>query len=515
MTDESPAGAPLGAGPFVLALDIGTSSVRASIYDREGQPVQRVRRVQLACRWRTTDAGGMEIRAGELMDQVFAALDEAVSELRRERIAVAAVGIATFWHSLLGTAQDGKPLTPVYGWGDTRARSAVQRLHELLDEATVHRRTGCFFHPSYPSAKLVWLRETMPGTFRDVRWWVGFGEHLALELFGQRACSLSMASATGLLDVHRLAWDDEMLSATGIGPQALFPLAGLDSPQSPLRSPYASRWPELAHIPWLPAVGDGACANIGSGAVGDGILGLTVGTSAALRSVRTAAAGADLEVPFGLWAYRLDASRWVTGGALSNGGSVVAYLERTLALAPAAQREAALAGMRPDGHGLTVLPLLLGERSPGWHPSARAAIVGATQDTQPLELLRASLEAVALRLSRVHSLMEGALGSTLSIIGSGGALHASAAWTQIICDALQRPLTLPSDGETTSRGAALLALEHIGAIDDVGSAQPCSGSLFRPDPSRAATYDAAAARQQELETLLLPWMEKYRKQSDQ
>jgi gluconokinase len=106
--------------------------------------------------------------------------------------------------------------------------------------------------------------------------------------------------------------------------------------------------------------------------------------------------------------------------------------------------------------------------------------------------------------------MEGAFGSTESIIGSGGALHASAAWTQIICDALQRPVTLPADGETTSRGAALVALEHIGAIDDIGSAPPCSGSLFRPDPRRAATYEAAVARQRDLEELLLPWLEKNR-----
>ena len=492
-----------------MSLDVGTSSVRASIYDARGAPVQRVKRVQIACQWRTTAAGGMEIRADELLDHVVAAVDEMATKLRTAGLEVRAVGIATFWHSLLGISADGKPLTPVFGWGDTRARAATAVLRERLDEAAVHKRTGCFFHPSYPSTKLVWLGNTQPGTFEAVRSWIGFGEYLAMRLFGQRGCSVSMASATGLLDVHRLEWDEEVLASVSVAPASLFPLVDLDEPHQGLQPPYAARWPELARIPWLPAVGDGACANIGSGGVGEGVLGLTIGTSAALRAVRAVGAGGDLDVPFGLWAYRLDRSRWVTGGALSNGGSVVAYLERTLALAPAAHREEALRRLAPDSHGLTVLPFLLGERSPGWHPEARACMIGLTQDSEPLEILHAWLEAVALRLSRVHELMEGALGKTEAIIGSGGALHASPAWAQIICDALQRRITVPADAETTSRGAALVALEHIGAISDIAHAPACDGSTFRPDPQRGKRYAAAAARQQELETLLLPWLARY------
>src|SRR5262249_19956284 len=147
---------------------------------------------------------------------------------------------------------------------------------------------------------------------------VSFGEYLHRRLLGRSVCSLSMASGTGLLLTEARAWDGALLAAVGLGPEQL-PVFG-DVPDSleGLRREYAERWPALKDVPWLPALGDGATANVGSGCAAPGRIAVTVGTSSAVRAV-TPLEGST-QAPEGLWRYLLDARRAVVGGALSEGG---------------------------------------------------------------------------------------------------------------------------------------------------------------------------------------------------
>lgn len=492
------------AADCVLAVDVGSSSVRVQAYDRSAAPLLGLEPLaQFAYRWATTPDGGMEISAPALEAHVGSALDAALARVRAAGLTVRAVALTAFWHSLVGMDGEGKALTPVYSWGDTRATAAADRLHSELDAQAAHVRTGCFFHSSYPAAKLLWLRHRDPATFAAVQAWGGFPEYLFFRYFGELRYSVSMASATGLLDVHRLQWDAAVLSAAGLTAQRLPTVNAADPLFHGLRPRWAARWPELREIPWLPPLGDGACANLGSGAVGSARMALTVGTSAAVRVLWEAD---SLQIPTDLWAYRLDRRRWVVGGALSNGGNVFAHLQRTLSL-PAPERQEQLLGtLRPDGHGLTVLPFVAGERSPGWRPHARAAVVGTTQGTTSLHLLQASLEAVAYRIGRVYHLLRRFAGEPDEIIAGGGALEASAYWTQLLSDALGRPLTLSAERETGLRGAALAALERLGVIGRLDAVPVPRGARFPPDPVRQQRYAAAAERQRSLEALLLPWL---------
>src|SRR2546428_9326874 len=124
-----------------------------------------------------------------------------------------------------------------------------------------------------------------------------------------------MASATGLYDQRRRAWDQPLLGHLSLPASALSPVS--DEPQSGLQARFARRWPALARVPWLPAIGDGACSNVGAGAVGRDTAAVFLGTSGA---VRVLFATDDPPVVRGGWTYRLDARRVVAGGALSNGG---------------------------------------------------------------------------------------------------------------------------------------------------------------------------------------------------
>jgi gluconokinase len=481
--------------PRVLALDIGTSSARAVLYDGTGSAPTGGPVLQLSYPWRSTPDGGMETDADTLFDAVTRLLDAAVAMIREQGSGVAAVATAAFWHGLVGLDAGGAPATPLYAWGDTRAADVAARLRSVLDPAAIHRRTGCFLDASYPAARLLWLRDTHPDIFPRVRHWSSFAEYLGLRLFGELRCSYSMASGTGLLDGWRLEWDEPLLDAVGVAAGSLSPLVGIEPYAAPLRPEFATRWPELAGVPWLPALGDGACANLGSGAVGPERLAVTLGTTAALRVL--VRGEAPLVVPE-LWCYRLDERRFVVGRALSNGGNVAAAVERMLRLPPPAEREEALAALAPDGHGLTVLPWLVGERGPPPQPGAGAAVIGQTAATTPVEVLRAWLEAVAYRIGGIAEVIGDAIGPVDEVVAGGGALNASPAWRQIIADVLGRPLTMAVAPETSARGAALVALEHLGHIGDACAVPVAPGPRVAPDAARNARYRRAAERQRRL-----------------
>lgn len=454
MTTDLP---PPRRGPWILALDVGSSSVRAQWVDSAGAPLGAGAAARAEYGWRTTPDDGMEVDADALAGLCVGVIDAAVMAGRAAGIVPAAVAVAAFWHGVAGIGADGRAVTPLYGWGDGRARAAAQALRSRVDEGRMHRRTGCFLHGLYPAAKLVWLRGAAGDSLPRSATWAGIGELLALRLFGQMRTSVSMASGTGLLDLHRQAWDGEMLDAAGVSANAL-PRVD-DAPFRGLREPFAARWPELAQIPWFPALGDGACASLGMEAAGRRI-GLTVGTSAAVRVLRD---DAEIVVPDGLWCYRLDARWTVCGRAMSNGGNGFAWLARTLRLPPPDELEARLAEMPPGAHGLAVIPRLVAERPPRPEGPETATIAGLTAATGPVEIARAWLEASARAMADAVDAVEAAFGPADEVLAGGGALHASPAWTRIIAHTLGRPLRLTPHRETTLRGAAMVALRRIGA----------------------------------------------------
>jgi gluconokinase len=488
--------------PKLLVLDIGSSSVRVWLYDTEGRGTDAGPGTQCEYDWTVRPAGAMETDAEALVARTASMIDAALLAARSAGTPIVGVALATFWHSLLGLDAAGEPVTPVYGWGDSRARPDALRLLEAADQGEYHARTGCYFHPSYPMVKLAWLRRVAPGVFGRAASWVSFPEYLELRLAGRRRCSYSMASGSGLLDVHRLEWDAGALELAGIPASCLSPLVDTE-PARGLRPELAVRWPELASVPWFPALGDGACANVGSGAVGVERPGVTIGTSAALRLLWEPAGA--LRVPEELWCYRLDAARCVVGGALSNGGNAVAFLRRMLRLPPEQQWEARVGAMPPDSHGLTVLPFLMSERGPGWLSETRSALLGATLDTTPEQVLRAWMEAVAYRVGAIYARLSDVAGGAAEVIASGGALNASELWGQMLADVLDRPVALTVEPEATARGAALVALERLGTIPDVAAPPVEVAVRYQPDEERHARYAAAALRQETLLDRLAPW----------
>ena len=473
---------------FLLGLDVGTSGVRAALFDDRGNEIvgasnKTQRRVAAFSDLGVLDADAIAAQVIETIDELIASGIEAQS--------VRFIAISCFWHSLIGVDKNRRPTTPLLSWADTRAASSAAVLATQFDEYEVHSRTGCRFHASYWPAKLHWLKQEQTDVFENTHQWLGFSEYLCGQLFDTTSISVSMASATGLFDQRTCEWDSKFIQTLNIPEQSLPNIARAND-WPPLSPEFTARWPALSQARLIDTIGDGAANNIGGGCCTKDRSALMVGTSGAMRVVY--AGNPPDQLPSELWSYRADRSRVVVGGALSDGGGLYRWLTDLMCLDDDPEVENQLASIDADSHGLTILPFWSGERSTGWSAEARGAILGLTQQTKPVEIVRAAMEAVAYRFALIARALEGVTG-TATIIATGNALRASRVWLQIMADVLGRPMNLVSVREASTRGAALLALETLGKIESIEKETVAIEEIVEPDMSQHQRYLKGLTRQ--------------------
>ncbi len=485
---------------FILALDIGTSSVRAALYDFRGDVlpetfVKNERQLKL------TADGGAEIDALEALAQVEKAIDDVLKKTKNLVGQIEYVAASAFWHSLVGVDKNGNPTTQVFGWADTRSRKYVSNLRENSDEDKIHNRTGARFHSSYWTAKLLWLQKEQERVFQKTVRWLSFSDFMALHFFGKAATGVSMASGTGIFDIRKCVWDEEILKFLKIEKETLPEIVAEDSETFQLIEPYAKRWSKLKDAKWFPAIGDGAANNIGAGCAEKSKAALMIGTSGAMR---VAFKGEPpVKIPVGLWCYRIDRKRILIGGALSDGGGLYRWLKDNFRLkANDDQTEIEIEKRAPDAHGLTFLPFLAGERSTGYNESAHGAVLGLKSATDTIDIVQAALESVAYRFAEIYDQLNDVV-KVREIIASGGALRESPVWTQIIADVFGQNMSLPDTREASSRGAVLLALEITSKIESVEKIATPKGREFKFDKKRNAIYKKARERHEKFYNLLI------------
>ncbi|MFC0863254.1 FGGY family carbohydrate kinase [Sphaerimonospora cavernae] len=431
----------------VLALDLGTSSVRAVVQEDSKEPAKEGRRrVALArrpVRLRVDDGGRAVLDPDEYLDGLAACLDEVHDHLD----GVEAVATSCQWHSLLALDAAGRPATPLLTWADTRAKEPCGR----PASGEFHRRTGTWPHPLYWTVRIPWLRERLGD--REPAWsFAGLAEYVSRRLLGDPAASVSMASGTGMLDIAAGRWDGEALALAGVTEDRLPPLASRGWTGT-LEPRWARRWPALREVPWLPAVGDGAAATIGGGGTGPDRISVTVGTSAAVRIAHPLTGAFTL--PDGCWRYLVDHDLAVTGIAYSAGGNVFAWAKRTLLLP--ADVEAALVALGdhpPDG--LAAVPDLAGARPP--RPASTGSISGLTLGTGPVEILAALLDGVSGQIADgVRTLTDAMPEPPAAIVLGGGAMAASAWWRRNLALRLAVPVEPEAEAEASAMGVVRLA----------------------------------------------------------
>ena len=251
---------PRAPAPCILSLDIGSTSVRARLYDAEARPVPNAGHEIRRRPQPDGEEDAEQIR--ELCEETITKALEAAGATDPAAGHIDAVAVAMFVGNVLGIDAKGNAATPLYTYAHASARSEVEELRSRLDPELTYDRTGTPFHTSYQAPRILWVKNNEPDLYSKTARWIDLGTYLYSKWFDSLdvPSSYSAASWSGMLDRAKPAWYGPILEAIGISLDALPRLADYSSAMQGLAPHWAARWPALANVPFYLAVGDGAGA---------------------------------------------------------------------------------------------------------------------------------------------------------------------------------------------------------------------------------------------------------------
>lgn len=477
-------------GELVVAVDIGTTSVRALAFDTAGQLRHSAKR---AYPLHSPEPGREEQDPAEIAAAAEDAIAEAAALAADADDTIAGLAFSSVLHSLVGLDGDGEPLTPLLTYADERGSEQARALRAAGGAIDLQRRTGTPVHPMSPLVKLRWYREREPDLADRVAHWCGIKEHVVARLTGELTVDHGVASATGLFSLRDERWDDEALELAGVTAQRLPEPAPTDTALA-LSADAARRTGLAEGLAVVLGSGDGPLANLGLGAIRPGAVACSIGTSGALRVVVDAP---HVDERGRAFCYVLSSGRYAVGGAINNGGVVLDWAGE--ALAPdvvegaddgAAEALLEIAATAPAGSGgLLFMPYLLGERAPHWQGRPRGVYLGLTRDHGREHMLRSAIEGVSLQLAIVlRSLVEA--GIEIREVRATGGFSRSPLWRAVLAAALDEPIGFAESAEASGLGAALVGMEALGMIDSLDRAADIVAidSVEEPDSATAELY---------------------------
>jgi glycerol kinase len=446
----------------VLALDQGTTSSRALLFDRAG----RVRAgAQREFQQHFPQPGWVEHDAEEIWRSQLDAISEAMKNARVDASAIAAIGITNQRETtLLWDRATGVPLHRAIVWQDRRTAALCEQLRASGHEAMVSARTGLLLDPYFSATKLRWLLDHIPGAReRARRGELAFGTidtWLAWKLTGGRlhVTDASNASRTLLYDVHRGAWDEQLLTLFDV-PREVLPTVGNSS------AAIGETDREWLGAPVIIGgiAGDQQAATFGQACLTPGMAKCTYGTGCFMLMNTGHRPMASTHRLLTTVAWQLDEHlSYALEGGVFMGGAIVQWLRDGLGIIHSSADVEALASTVPDSGGVTLIPAFVGLGAPWWQPDARAALVGMTRGTGRGHIARAALDAIGLQCAELFAAMERDSSIRLTQLRVDGGAARNDLLMQIQADVLGVPVVRPQVTETTALGAAFLAGLAVG-----------------------------------------------------
>ena len=436
----------------LLALDQGTSSSRALVFDRAGR-LLAVSQRELPQHF--PQPGWVEHDAQEIWAHQMACAREAVAQAG---VKVAAIGITNQRETVvLWDRATGQPMHRALVWQDRRTAALCEQMKAQGLEPRIRELTGLVLDPYFSATKLRWLLDHLPGAReRAARGELAFGtidSWLVWQLTGGQvhATDPSNASRTLLFDIHRGDWSDELLAAFDI-PRALMPEV----------RPSAGDFGRAAEfgVPIAGIAGDQQAALFGQAALSPGQAKNTYGTGCFLLMHTGTQPHTSTQGLLTTRAAQVDATaQYALEGSVFVGGAVVQWLRDGLRAIGGSGEVQALAQSVPDAGGVMFVPAFAGLGAPYWRPEARGALLGLTRGTTQAHIARAALESIAFQSAAVLQAMNADVGAAdrLTELRVDGGASANDLLMQFQADLLGIPVLRPQVIETTALGAALLA----------------------------------------------------------
>lgn len=476
----------------IITIELGTNGIRVFAYDLSGKIIGSKKGHYPTFH---TEPDHSEQDPEQIFITTLYVLKNVLNEyIHPKKYHVASICFSASMHSVLAVDKNGNPLGNAITWADNRAKKEAQELRHSSLGKKLYEETGTPIHPMSPLVKIAWIRNSDQERFRLSSKFLSIKSYIIHQLTGEYMIDYSIASATGLLNIHTVNWEEDALQYAGITEQQLAPLAPVFTTAGKLKKAYQQSLRLPAETKILIGSSDGCLATLGDGIIkGEGKATITIEDSGAVR-VMGPTVLKDEQMRF--FNYLLTDNCYVSGGPTNNGGNIFEWFTRQFGefnnpfdMESSMQQLMQEAANVPTGSdGLLFLPYLLGERAPIWNANARGAYFGLNIKHERSHFIRATIEGILYEIYSIgKTLGEQRSFKSLSVNGSFGTLPFC---SQLIADIFNKPVQVRQQFHSVSFGAWLLSATEMGiykSLDDVE--QPMERpSVFKPNKQHHAVY---------------------------
>ena len=453
-----------------IGIDIGTTATKAICFDANGNVLHQISKEYPMYHpkenWSTQ-------KPNEILDSVLVCIKEITKTTEPEFISFSAA-----MQSILIINEDGFPITDALLWADNRATSIATAIKKSEFGTIFYQKTGIPIHPFSPLTKLAWFKENEPNLFSNAFKFISLKEYIWHQLTGEYVTDSSMASGTGLMNIHTLQWDKTILTYLNIKKSQLPEIVPPTHKSKGINDDFL----------YILGGGDGPLSNLGTGSMEKNRIALSIGTSGAVRiPITQPFIDADMRTQ----CYHLMENQYLKLGAVNNGAIILQWLKESL-LKTNESYETLLEQAKevPAGSdGLLFVPYLLGERAPIWDAETQGTLLGIKITHHKAHFIRATLEGILFSLFSVVEILlpDSKIRKETTVMVSGG-FGKSELWLQMVADIFQMKVAIPETIEGAAWGAVLIGFKSIGNLNTFENK---TEAAFYPNPNHKDVYEKA------------------------
>ncbi|KIA84790.1 gluconokinase [Flavobacterium sp. AED] len=453
---------------FYIGIDIGTTATKAVCFDKAGKVIRQF--TQSYPMYHPKPDWSIQ-KPNEILMAVLECIAEITKGIEPEFIS-----FSSAMQSIIAIDNTGKPITDAILWADNRAHSLAEALKESEQGKNFYQKTGIPIHTFSPMTKIAWLKENDATHFSKAHKFISIKEYIWHHLTGEYVIDSSMASGTGLMNIHTIKWESEILEFLKIEELQL----------STIVSPTHQSKGLSDGFHYILGGGDGVLANLGTEAMETGRMALSIGTSGA---VRLPVDKPYIDSQMRTQCYHLMDNQYLKLGAVNNGAIVLQWLKESILKTNESFEELFVqAETIPAGsEGLLFVPYLLGERAPIWDASAQGTLLGIRIIHTKAHLIRATLEGILFGLLSITEILlpDPEKRHETTIMASGG-FGKSELWLQMVADIFQMKVIVAETIEASAWGAVLIGFKATGITI---SNHTQIGKTFLPNKDHKEIYE--------------------------
>ena len=468
----------------ILTIDINTSAVKIHAFDLNGRVI---------C-WKKGSYPTFHPQpdySEQDPEQIFITTLYILKNLLNEHIhpkkyKVKAICFSSSMHSVLPVDKSGNPLGNAIIWADNRGAKEAELLKKLPQNESIYHATGTPIHPMSPLIKITWLKNNDQERFAQTYKFISVKEYVTKQLTGEYVIDHSIASSTGLFDIHKLNWHQESLDFAGISADRLSEPVSVFNDDLILKKEYCVTLGLSQKTKLIIGSSDGCLATLGAGIIGEGKATITIGSSGAVRVAGRQVLRDEKQRFFN---YLLTDGYYISGGPTNNGGVVFEWFARQFGdFSEGLEFEDVLndlfkiaAQVQSGSEGLLFLPYLLGERAPLWNANARGMYFGLNINHEQKHFVRATLEGILFEMYSIGKILE--THRNFEDIYINGAYASLPLWTQILADMFGKTVHINDNHDSVAMGAALLAFIKLGVYSNLEEAAATVKSIETYEPN--------------------------------